>query len=186
MDIEIFNENFQNRDINIRPYLIVVSIFTTILLIIVFLNNNLEDYYICSGKVIDDNISLIVNSEKLKEVTENEKIIIEKNIFTYNVTKIEELDNESLLYEVILEFDRIPKHIFINNNVIEMKIIVNKMTIFDYLIKTVKGEWHIKEISKEELQNINGGGLSLLGAAGIVAGAVFLIGVIDGVIALKE
>ena len=33
---------------------------------------------------------------------------------------------------------------------------------------------------------MNGGGISLLGVAGIIAGAVFIIGVIDGVIALKE
>lgn len=187
MNIEIFNESFQNRDVNIKPYLIVVSIFISILLIIVFLNNKLEDYYICSGKVIDDNISLIVDSENLKNVTENEKIIIERNIFTYKVTKINEINNNDLLlYEVILEFDKIPKHLFINNNIIELKIIVNKMTIFDYLIKTIKGEWHIKEISKDELQNINGGGISLLGAAGLVAGAVFLIGVIDGYVRPKK
>ena len=43
----------------------------------------------------------------------------------------------------------------------------------------------MKEISKEELQDINGG-FSLLAAAGIVAAGVFLIGVVDGVIALKE
>ena len=44
----------------------------------------------------------------------------------------------------------------------------------------------MEQINKEELKNIDGGGLSLLGVAGLVAGAVFLIGVIDGVIALKE
>ena len=43
----------------------------------------------------------------------------------------------------------------------------------------------MKEISKEELQEINGG-FSIWAALGLVAGGVFLIGVIDGVIALKE
>ena len=44
----------------------------------------------------------------------------------------------------------------------------------------------MKQISKEELENINGGGLSLLGAAGIIAGAVFIIGVIDGYVRPKK
>ena len=44
----------------------------------------------------------------------------------------------------------------------------------------------MEQISKEELKNIDGGGLSLLGAAGIIAGAVFLIGVIDGYINPKK
>ena len=44
----------------------------------------------------------------------------------------------------------------------------------------------MKEISKEELQEMNGGGLSLLGVAGIVAGVVFIIGVIDGYVNPKK
>ena len=112
--------------------------------------------------------------------------MIERNIFTYKVDTIKEVINiNSLYYEVIIELNKIPEHLFIENNIIKLNIIINKTTIFDYLIKTVRGEWHLEKISKDELQNINGGGLSLLGVAGIIAGAVFLIGVIDGVIALK-
>ena len=44
----------------------------------------------------------------------------------------------------------------------------------------------MEQINKEELKNINGGGLSLLGAAGLIAGAVFLIGVIDGYVNPKK
>lgn len=38
----------------------------------------------------------------------------------------------------------------------------------------------MKVVGNEELKELDGGGISLLGAAGIVAGAIFLIGVIDG------
>ena len=141
MDIEIFQKSFQTRDINIRPYLIVVSIFVSFILIIVLLNNKLEDYYICNGKVLNQKVIVVVDSEELKNITENKKIIIERNIFTYKVEKINEIiNNNSIYYELTLEFDRIPKHIFIDNNIIELRFIVNKMTIFDYLIKTLKGE----------------------------------------------
>ena len=43
----------------------------------------------------------------------------------------------------------------------------------------------MKEISKEELQNINGG-FSLLAAAGIIAAGVFLVGVVDGYVRPKK
>ena len=142
MNIEVFQKSFQIREINYKPYLIVVSIFITILLIIVLLNNKLEDYYICQGRVIDNNLSIIVSSDDLENITKNKKLKIERNI------------------------------------------VINKTTIFDYLIKTAKGEWHIKKISKEELQKMNGGGF--LGIAGIITGIVFAIGVIDGFVRPKK
>lgn len=141
MNIEIFQKSFQIREINYKPYLLVVSIFITIILVIVLLNNKLEDYYICEGRVIDNNLSIMVDSKNLGNITTNKKIKIERNIFTYKVNKINEVIYGNLLYyEVILELNKIPEHLFINNNVIDVKIIINKTTIFDYLIKTAKGE----------------------------------------------
>ena len=187
MNLETFQKSFQIRDIDIKPYLIVVSIFISLILIIVLFNNKLEDYYILNGKVKDNNVFVIVNKEGLDSINNNNKIKIERNIFTYKVSTINEIINNNLIYyEVILEFQRIPENIFINNNVIELKVIINETTIFDYLFKTLKGAWHIKEISKDELQEMNGGGISLLGVAGIIAGAVFIIGVIDGFVRPKK
>ena len=141
MNIETFQQSFQVREINYKFYLIVVSIFISILLVIVLLNNKLEDYYISNGKVVDNNLSFIVSTEELDYITKNKKIIIERNIFTYKVNKINEvMYANSLYYEVIIELNKIPEDLFINNNVIKTKIIINKTTIFDYLIKTAKGE----------------------------------------------
>jgi len=141
MNIEAFQKSFQIREINYKPYLIVVSIFITIILVIVLLNNKLEDYYISKGRVVDNNLSIIVDSENLNNITNNKKIKIERNIFTYKVNKINEvIYQNSLYYEVILELNKIPVDLFINNNIINLKIITNKTTIFDYLIKTAKGE----------------------------------------------
>lgn len=38
----------------------------------------------------------------------------------------------------------------------------------------------MEELSKEKLENLKGGGISIWGAITIVTGVVFLIGVIDG------
>ena len=43
----------------------------------------------------------------------------------------------------------------------------------------------MKEISKEELQELDGG-FSLLAAAGIVAAGVFIVGVVDGYVRPKK
>ena len=43
----------------------------------------------------------------------------------------------------------------------------------------------MKEINKEELKSINGGGISIWGGIGIGAIITFLVGVIDGHINLK-
>ena len=185
MNIEAFQKSFQIREINYKPYLLVVSIFILILLIIVLLNNKLEDYYISNGKVVDNDLSFIVNSEEVDYITKNKQLKIERNIFTYKVKKINDvMYGNSLYYEVIVELNKIPEDLFINNNIIKVKIIINKTTIFDYLIKTAKGEWHIEKISKEELQEMNGGGF--LGIAGIITGIVFVIGVIDGFVRPKK
>ena len=110
MNIETFQQSFQTREIDNRPYLIVASIFITIILIISLFNYNLEDYYICDGKVVDNKLSLIVNTEELTNITENKKIIIERNIFTYKVNTIKEvINNSSLYYEVVIELNKIPE-----------------------------------------------------------------------------
>ncbi len=38
----------------------------------------------------------------------------------------------------------------------------------------------METLEKNDLERINGGGLSFLGALGIVAGVAFVVGVIDG------
>ena len=110
MNIETFQQNFQMRDINYKQYLLVVSIFIIFILIIVLFNNKLEDYYISNGKVIDNKLLLIVNSEELDYITKNKQLKIERNIFTYKVDKINEITYaNSLYYEVILELNKIPE-----------------------------------------------------------------------------
>lgn len=43
----------------------------------------------------------------------------------------------------------------------------------------------MQELTKKELNNIVGGSLSIWGIIGIIAGAIFGVGVVDGLIRLK-
>ena len=142
MDLEVFAKSFQNREIDIKPYIIILSIFLSILIVTIIFNNNLNNYYIINGRVVDKQIELIVNNDELNKIVENKKILIERNnhMFTYKVVKINNLNNSNyLLSEIFLESE-LPDEYLINNNIIKLKIVTKKITIFDYLIKSLKGE----------------------------------------------
>ena len=57
MDIESFQKSFKNNEINIKFYLLVVSILFSIILIIIGFNNNIEDYYVTQGIVNKENVN---------------------------------------------------------------------------------------------------------------------------------
>ena len=178
MNIEInnFQKSFKNLEIDIKNYIIIVSIFISIILITICCIHKLEDYYFVKGEIKNKNISIIVSD--LNKITDNKKIIINNKIFTYKIESIEDyIDNAYKIVNIDIGQN---KDFLIENNIVDGKIVTKEMTVFKYLLKTIRGEWNIKEISCDELKNIDGGGLTILGVAGIIAGAVFVIGVIDG------
>ena len=178
MNLEIFQESFRNKEINIRPYLLVVSILISVFVMIISFNFTIEDFYKTKGTVKDKNIKLIVDINDLNKVTNNSEIIIERDIFTYEIINISDLVyNDNIYKEVIIKVPELKD--LIENDVLDVEIIINKTNILNYLIKTLKGEWHIRELNNDELRETNGG-LSLLGVALTVTGVVFVVGIIDG------
>ncbi len=141
MDLESFQKSFKNYEIDLRPYLIVVSIFISIILVILLCKNNLKAFYVTKGIIKNSKTNIVVNIDDLDKITNNKKIMIGKNIFTYKITKINDLVIDNINYkEVILDINKLNKKYLIENNVIDAKIIINNTTIFEYLIKTMKGE----------------------------------------------
>lgn len=181
MEIVEFQKSFKNLDICLKPYIVVVSILICTLFLFVIFNRNLEDYYFANSKVVDGKLSLLVDYNQLDKIVNNKKLIIDENTFTYKVDKINDYSLNNLpLKEIIIDVNNLNKKILIENNILKLRIITNRSNIFSYLINIIKGEWIIKEITEKELKQLNGGGLSLLGLTGIISGAIFLIGVIDG------
>ena len=139
MEIELFQKSFKNQELNLRPYLLVVSIFIFIIFIIIGLNNKIEDYYITEGSIKDKEVRLITSVKDLNNIVNNKKVKIEKDIFTYEVKKIEDYIVDNNIYkEVVISIKDYNN--LIDNNVVDLKIIVNKTSIISYLIKTLKGE----------------------------------------------
>ena len=139
MEIELFQKSFKNQEINIKPYILVVSIFLFIIFIIIGLNNKIEDYYITEGTIKDKEIRLITNVKDLNNIVNNKKVKIEKDIFTYEVKKIEDYIVDNNIYkEVVISIKDYSN--LIDNNVVNLKVIINKTSIISYLIKTLNGE----------------------------------------------
>lgn len=141
MNIKQFQTNIKNVDICLKPYIFVVSIFICIIISIILFNNRLEDYYVTDALVKDKQIKMVVNIDDLIKITDNKKIIVEGDIFTYKVEKISDLIVENNIYkEIIIHIDNFDDKLLIDNNVIKTKIITKKTTIFNYLLKIIKGE----------------------------------------------
>lgn len=141
MDIESFQKSFKNNEINIKFYLLVVSILFSIILIIIGFNNNIEDYYVTQGIVNKENVKIIVDINNMDKITKNKKLKIGRDIFTYKILKIEDnVYNNNIYKEITINVENLSSNILIDNNVIELKIIINKTSALNYLIKTIKGE----------------------------------------------
>lgn len=141
MDLVSFDTNFRNVDINIKKYILVVSIFMFILFVLLLFNNSIEDYIIIKSSVNNKKIEFIVDIDNLDIINNKNKIIIEGNTFTYRIDKIDDYIYEDKLYKKItIQVDDIDEKYLINNNIIKMKIVTNKMTIINYLIKSIKGD----------------------------------------------
>ena len=144
MKIEEFQESFKNKEINTKSYTKVVSILIGIILLIVFLNNSLIDYYKVGITISNKKLEIISGLNDINKITSNNKIMIERNIFTYKIEEISDYINENIFYKLVrinIESDKENAiNFMIDNNYIEGKIITNRFTIFEYLIKILKGE----------------------------------------------
>ncbi len=139
--IEEFQKSFKNLEANIKNYIIVVSILISIILLFMIINNKIEDYYFVQGEVHNENIDIIVDMNNLNKITNNKKIIINKEIFTYKIEKIEDYIYNNIIYKKItISLSKGNKDFLIDNNIVDGKIITNRITLIKYLLKTLKGE----------------------------------------------
>ena len=140
MNLDSFQENFKNKEIRIKPYILVVSILLSILLIIMIFNRNIEDYFKVRATIKNSEFKIIVDINNLSKITNHKKIKIGKNIFTYKINKIDDyVYNDNLFKEVTIYVKKYDKAL-LDNNVIDVNIIINNTNIFEYLFKTLKGE----------------------------------------------
>lgn len=139
MDLVSFQKNFNNIEIDLKKYITVVSILIGFLLGVILFNNKIEEYYTGISKLSDKKIEVLINIDDLNKIKENNEIVIERNTFTYEIDKVEDYLYENNYYKkIIIKINDEDK--LIDDEIIKYQIITNKTTIFNYLIKTLKGD----------------------------------------------
>ena len=139
MNIKVFNEIFINKIINKKKIIIVELIFIITICLIIAFFNNYYSYYSNEGEYKEGYIRTVINIKDMDIITTKKEIRINDEIYSYKVNGISEEDYISSGYiykEVYLEVNDLKR---VNNDYIEYKIIKDKETILNYLLKSLKG-----------------------------------------------
>jgi len=135
MDINIFQDLFVNKSLSIKKIYITVSIFIISILLIVIFYNEFYDYYEGSATIKDNMITSVVSIYDLKYINNNKNMIIGGSTFSYKIVKIDDyIEGYNVVSIKLNNYNEV------DNLFIEYKIIINKDTILDYFIKSMKGE----------------------------------------------
>jgi len=139
MNIKVFNEIFINKIINKKKIIIVELIFIITICLIIAFFNNYYSYYSNEGEYKEGYIRTVINIKDMDIITTKKEIRINDEIYSYKVNGISEEDYISSGYiykEVYLEVNDLKR---VNNDYIKYKIIKDKETILNYLLKSLKG-----------------------------------------------
>ena len=114
----------------------VVLIFTFIGL--TYINNSFKykDYYQNRGEYKNRHLNLYVMIDDVEKITKNRKIYIEEEKFAYKVSSISKdniYSNGNYYKEVSLIIDKD----FIDNEIIDIKIVNCEYSLLEYVFKTV-------------------------------------------------
>ena len=114
---------------------IIISIIILIFIYIIF-TYNYQTYYISKGKVLNNNLELLVNIEDIKYITNNKVIILDGQAYNYMVSSIgndlladETYNNYQYVYLKISNLNTL------NNYVYEVKIPKENQLLVKYLKK---------------------------------------------------
>lgn len=114
---------------------IIISIIILIFIYIIF-TYNYQTYYISKGKVLNNNLELLVNIEDIKHITNNKVIILDGQAYNYMVSSI---GNDLLVDETYNNYQYVYLKISnlntLNNYVYEVKIPKENQKLVKYFKK---------------------------------------------------
>lgn len=114
---------------------IIISIIILIFIYIIF-TYNYQTYYISKGKVLNNNLELLVNIEDIKYITNNKVIILDGQAYNYIVSSI---GNDLLVDETYNNYQYVYLKISnlntLNNYVYEVKIPKENQKLVKYFKK---------------------------------------------------
>lgn len=137
IDIEDYKYIYNKNIKSVTQIWLIVLFF--IIIGIVFINKNFkyEKYYSNIGEYQDKNLNLYVLITDLDKITKNNKIMIDDEEFAYKIKEISKENiflNNNYYKEVKISFDNDKIQ---ENEVINIKIVIEKTPILEYVFKTV-------------------------------------------------
>ena len=142
MNIEFtkLKDFLQNKDENIYIKAFYYSAIIGILLILVVLYSCCKKknlYYENTLYIENNEIILTINYDKLEYITDNNKIIINGNVYNYKVIDINIFNNGNIFYQIKISIN---SDIVLNDLILEYKIFLKEERVLEYIVRVLKGD----------------------------------------------
>ena len=142
MNIEFtkLKDFLQNKDENIYIKAFYYSAIIGILLILVVLYSCCKKknlYYENTLYIENNEIILTINYDKLEYITDNNKIIINGNVYNYKVIDINIFNNGNIFYQIKISIN---SDVILNDIVLEYKIFIKEERVLEYIVRVLKGD----------------------------------------------
>lgn len=137
MDIIRYNDLYKDRMSIFNSYLL-FTIFVVLLSLFVSMNITYKKYFL--AKVVVNNngyLKCLVEEDSLSLLNKNSTLIIDGVEYQYSISSVEPIVNENnLIYQVELKVN-LDSKISKENNVLNLKILVEKQSVLKYVIRKV-------------------------------------------------
>lgn len=143
LDLRDYLLEYKRKIPNILLLWMMIGAFIIIFMLVINNNFKIKNYYKTSGIVKDGYLCILTDLGDVDDVVDNKYLYIEEDKYAYSIQRLnKEIVNEGTNFyqEVYLDIDLIDKD-FVNNNIVEIKIIVSEKTIFEYISYLIKGDF---------------------------------------------
>ncbi len=137
MDIIRYNDLYKDR-MNIFNSYLLFTIFVVLLSLFVSMNITYKKYFLAKA-VVNNNeyLKCLVEENSLSLLNKNSTLIIDEVEYQYSISSVEPIVNENnLIYQVELKVN-LDSKISKENNVLNLKILVEKQSVLKYVIRKV-------------------------------------------------
>ena len=137
MDIIRYNDLYKDR-MNIFNSYLLFTVFVVLLSLFVSMNITYKKYFLAKA-VVDNNeyLKCLIEESSLSLLNKNSTLIIDGVEYQYSISSVEPIVNENnLIYQVELKVN-LDSKISKENNVLNLKILVEKQSVFKYILRKV-------------------------------------------------
>ena len=142
LDIKDYLLEYKRKISNILTLWSLLLVFIMISALIINSTFKLIDYYKVEGIVQENKLIITAPYNRVNSIINNDYIYIQNEKYKYKVESISKdivnVGNE-FYQEIILNIEFKDREL-VDNNILKIKFIIKKMTIFEYIFNLFKGE----------------------------------------------